>query len=281
LPDNKLRSLQTHDFPRIFFKYPGLIRIAYGIHYLNQLRKWYVVGKLNQLAGRVKSSHFTFIDAGCGEGQYMFPLAARFPQAKIIGIDKSAGNIDFANEYIRRKPFPNVSVIQGTIEEASPVDAGDIVMCIGVLHFVDDDRRAMHALASMVKPGGALLLEVPVNGKIIFPLYRWALNKYGNYDTINARKRTYLPAEVSALVAQSGLKVRTVTYAYGTLGKLGHELYNTSLVILLNGNTFERIVSGIIINLLYPLTLILYTLDYCIKHKDGNCMIIVAEKEIV
>lgn len=276
MSDNKLRSLQTHDFPRIFFKYPGLIRIAYGISYLNQLRKWYVVGKLNKLARHTASPQFSFIDVGCGEGQYMFPLAGQFPQAAITGIDKSSGNIEFANEYIRQRPFPNVTVTQAVFEEMTPVPEGDIVMCIGVLHFVDDDKAGMRALAAMVKPGGSLLLEVPVNGKIILPVYKWALNRYGNYDTINERKRNYLPDEVLALVGESGLEVKSVTYAYGTLGKLGHEIYNTSLVILLNGNVMERIISGIIINLLYPLTLILYALDYCIRHKQGNSMIIIA-----
>lgn len=278
MPDNKLKSLQTHDFPRIFHKYPGLIRIAYGISYLNQLRKWYVVGKLNKLVRQRLSPHFSFIDVGCGEGQYMFPLAAKFPQALITGIDKSAGNINFANEYIRQRPFPNVSVTEASFEEMSPVPEADIVMCVGVLHFVDNDKAGINTLANMVKPGGSLLLEVPVNNKIIFPLYKWALSRYGNYDTINERKRTYLSGDVLTLVNGTGLQVETVTYAYGTLGKLGHEIYNTSLVILLNGNVMERIISGIIINLLYPLTLLLYALDYCIKHKEGNCMIVVASR---
>lgn len=132
----------------------------------------------------------------------------------------------------------------------------------------------------MVKPGGKLLLEVPVNDRVMMPLYSKILKRYGNYDSVNGRKKAYHPSDVLALVMDSGLSVDSVTYAYGNFGKLGHEIYFSSLAILLGGNMAERIIFSIIINLLYPITFLLYLIDYCLKHDDGNSMIVVATQEM-
>lgn len=254
------------------------MRIVYGVSYFNQLRKWYVVSILHRLVRRLRSQQFSFIDVGSGEGQYLFPLAAKYPHATLTGIDKSPGNVRFGNAYIRKRPFRNVTMLEGVAEAPPPVAPADIVMFVGVLHFVEDDAQTMAALAGLIKPGGQLLLEVPVNDKILLPLYKAVLKRYGNYDSINGRKKKYLPEDVLKLVTDCGLQIESATYAYGTFGKLGHELYNTSLVILLGGNLLERILFSIIINLLYPVTLVLYILDFCFRHKDGNCLIVVAGK---
>lgn len=275
---DNLKTILSHNIPPVFHKYPGLIKIGYGISYLNQLRKWHVKARLNELVKQHSSHQFSFIDAGCGEGQYMFPLAAKYPNAKVTGIDKAEGNIRFANTYIRHRPFKNVAVVQGAIEESQPVEAADIVMCVGVMHFVEEDKAAMSSLAEMVKPGGKLLLEVPVNGKSVTPFYQNALKKYGGYDSINGRKHHYSPADLKSLVSDAGLEINSVTYAYGTAGRLGHELYNAPLVMMLSGNILERLTGALVINLIYPLVLFLFTLDYCIKQKEGNCMIVIASK---
>ena len=273
-----LKTIMSHDIPSIFYKYPGLIKVGYGISYLNQLRKWHVKAQLNKLVKQYPGGSFSMTDAGCGEGQYMFPLAARCPDATITGIDKLSGNINFANTYIAKRPFRNVHMVHSFIEECPPLQPADIVMCIGVLHFAENDAVAMRKLADMTASGGHLLFEVPVNGKMVSPLYKWAQQRYGGYDLLNGRKRDYRPADVEALVSGAGLQITSVTYAYGTAGRLGHEIYNAPLVMMLGGNRLEQLIGGIVINLLYPLVLLLFTIDYCFRHKDGNCMIVVAAK---
>jgi ubiquinone/menaquinone biosynthesis C-methylase UbiE len=48
----------------------------------------------------------------------------------------------------------------GTLHELSPKDGADLVLCHGVLGLVDDPATALHEIASVLRPGGALSLLV-------------------------------------------------------------------------------------------------------------------------
>ncbi len=48
----------------------------------------------------------------------------------------------------------------GTLREVAPEGGADLVLCHGVLGLVDDPATALHAIASVLRPGGALSLLV-------------------------------------------------------------------------------------------------------------------------
>lgn len=258
-------------------KHPGLIRWVYAIGYIVQFRKWYLQPAIGRLL-RSLPPQFTFVDAGSGEGQYLFPHSKKHPSATFIGIDKSLSNINFCNAYIQHRPFGNVRVLQGALEGTPLVKDADVVVCVGVLQYIEDDKQALQSINGMLKPGGTLLLEVPVNGDIVLPLYRHTLQRFDNYDVLQGRKRIYLPQEVLGKISAAGFSIKQTTYTYGFWGKLGYELFNIPLLYLMNGSIAGKVLAAIAINIINPFTMICYFIDYCMHKQDGNAMIVVAEK---
>ncbi len=220
---------------------------------------------------------FISVDAGCAEGQYLFPNATRFPDATFIGLDKIQDNIDFCNAYAAIQPFKNTRFQQGAIEETTIAVPADIVNCIGVMQLIENDEQALRSIHAMLRPGGILLLEVPVNGTVILPLYKWVVQKFGHYETIHNRQRIYKPDELLAKISGSGFTIQKVEYTYGFFGKLGHEVFNIPFMYLVNGNLLTRFFAWLFMNILLPLSVILNAIDYCTgEKKNGNSMIVIA-----
>jgi ubiquinone/menaquinone biosynthesis C-methylase UbiE/uncharacterized protein YbaR (Trm112 family) len=92
------------------------------------------------------------LECGCGMGRFLEVVARE--GAEVIGVDFSTA-VDAAAENLRA--YPNVTIIQADLMHL-PLQqtAFDFVYSIGVLHHTPDTRRALHAIARHVKPGGQL-----------------------------------------------------------------------------------------------------------------------------
>ena len=266
-----------HEFPETILKHPGLIRIVYALCYLSQFRKWYLYPTIKKMLHSLPEN-FVYIDAGCGEGQYLFPYAAQFPKARFIGIDKNENNIIFGKIYIRKEPFNNVEALLMGVEEYPLKSFADVIVCVAMIHFVDDDRKALKALYENLNPKGRLLIETPVNGRILLPLYNTVLKYFGNYDAVQGRKSFYRPADIIDKVKDAGFTIRQTIYTYGFFGKLAHELFNIPFHCFINGNIFVKIIAYLVLTTLSPLIFLFYFIDYCTPKNDGNGLIIIAEK---
>lgn len=274
------KTLNEHKYPDYFLNHPGLIRVLYATCYLSQFRKWYLQPLIAKILRQMPDT-FTYLDIGGGEGQFLFPFAAKYPNASFIGLDKNQNNIDFYNTYIRKRPFNNVTAIQGDVEDSHLPTTADIAVCIGVIHFVNDDVKALKSIYNMLKPSGRLLLQVPVNGEIVLPYYRTLLKRFGNYDTIQTRKRFYLPAEIKDKVKLAGFTITREIHTYGFWGKLAHELFNIPFLYYINGGIAHKIAAFIAFNVLFPFIMLFYVIDYCIVGKTtGNGVILVCEKAL-
>ena len=102
----------------------------------------------SQLAGQ------TVLDIGCGMGKY---LAVVSEYAKmVVGLDLSEALVR-AQALTRERP--NVHLVQGNIL-APPLQAGcaDFAYSVGVLHHTPDTHAAFWRSASLVRPGGQLVV---------------------------------------------------------------------------------------------------------------------------
>jgi trans-aconitate 2-methyltransferase len=95
-------------------------------------------------------------DVGCGTGALARAMAARWPQAAVIGSDESPAMLDEA----RRTPSP-VTWRHLDVREWDPAERVDVVTANAVLHWVPDHDDLILRLFSSVRPGGALAFQMP------------------------------------------------------------------------------------------------------------------------
>ena len=117
------------------------------------------------------------LDAGCGHGSHTAMVA---PHAKkIVGVDLNCA--DIARKEV--EPFKNAEVVEGDIAQIRFEEKFDAVFCIGVIHHTDNPAATFKHLASLVKPGGRILIWAYsyegnfLNRTVVEGLKRWGLLK--------------------------------------------------------------------------------------------------------
>lgn len=98
----------------------------------------------------------TAIDLGCGPGNSTQVLRARWPKARVSGIDSSPEMIETA-----RSAYPDQEWLLGRIEEWEPAEPHDVVFSNAALQWIPDHERLVRRLFAHVAPGGALAFQVP------------------------------------------------------------------------------------------------------------------------
>ncbi len=98
------------------------------------------------------------LDVGCGTGEIVARLAARFPQASFVGVDLEESHLERAR--VRCAAFgPRVRFQRGDALALSfPAAEFDLVVCRHMLQAVPDARRAVAEMVRVTRPGGRLHL---------------------------------------------------------------------------------------------------------------------------
>lgn len=96
------------------------------------------------------------IDLGCGPGNSTQVLAARWPEAHVVGLDSSPNMIDLA-----RADYPGHEWLLGRIETWTSASKYDVVFSNAALQWVSDHGPLVERLFCAVAPGGALAFQIP------------------------------------------------------------------------------------------------------------------------
>lgn len=138
----------------------------------------------------------TVLEVGAGIGNIAGRLMSR--RLRYVAAEKDPLHLHaLRNRFLRT---PNVSVER--IDPEAPQDlarfAGsfDTVLCLNVMEYLEDPGRVLDSLASVLKPGGALLVLVP-NGPALF----------GSLDRRLGHKRRYDAREMRGLLEAHGFTV--------------------------------------------------------------------------
>ncbi len=111
------------------------------------------------LAARIATSDpARVIDLGCGPGNSTAVLAARWPEAEIVGLDSSAEMIEKA-----RGDFPAGRWMQGDLLRWQSDEPFDVVFSNAALQWVPEHAALLPRLLSQVAPGGVLAVQVPAD----------------------------------------------------------------------------------------------------------------------
>ena len=137
------------------------------------------------------------LDGGCGTGGLIKSLGAMRPEWKFTGLDFMAQACELA------RTRTGTDIVQGSITELPFADgAFDAVVSADVVCQVTDGALALREFARVVRPGGAVLVNVPA--------FRWL---WSYHDHTCQTKHRYTRPELAALFRAAGIDVQFASYA--------------------------------------------------------------------
>ena len=148
------------------------------------------------------------VEVGCGLGNFTGMLLDR---EAVIAVDSEPDCIQRLTER-----YPNRNNLHAFACDAGSAAFSDLArfhpdccVCLNALEHIQDDRQALHGMASSLSPGGAIVLLVPA-----FPAL------YGPIDRNLGHYRRYSRSSIGRLADATGLRIRKAHYM-NTLGFFG------------------------------------------------------------
>lgn len=113
----------------------------------------------DELLARVPvASAASVVDLGCGPGNSTALLAARWPEAALVGVDSSGELLARA-----RRDLPRVQFVQADVQDYAPSGPVDVWFANALMQWVPEHDALLVRLVSQLAPGGALAVQVPCN----------------------------------------------------------------------------------------------------------------------
>jgi ubiquinone/menaquinone biosynthesis C-methylase UbiE len=134
------------------------------------------VEKLDLQAGDV------VIDVGCGTGLSFALIEQRIgPSGRVVGVELSPEMLAVARGRVERHRWSNVTLIEGSVEEAkAEVEADAALFCL--VHDITRSPRALENVISQIKPGGHIGVlggkALPRNALLLNIVSRWMLARF-------------------------------------------------------------------------------------------------------
>ena len=166
----------------------------------HEARHWWFVGRRRIIASVLEDllgprKDLRILDIGCGTGG-MLPLLSAY--GRVTGIDPAEAAI----RYSRQRYASMAELLQVDFPREVPAGGNyDLVTLFDVLEHLDDDARALDAAASLLRPGGWLLITVPALRSLWSP-----------HDVINQHRRRYLREELKNRIEGAGFHLERLTY---------------------------------------------------------------------
>jgi trans-aconitate 2-methyltransferase len=98
------------------------------------------------------------VDLGCGPGNSTALLRARWPAARLTGVDNSAEMLSRA-----RLDLPDIEWIQADVQSFRAERPLDVLFANAVMQWLPDHAALFPALLAQVSPGGVLAVQMPYN----------------------------------------------------------------------------------------------------------------------
>ena len=133
------------------------------------------------------------LEIGCGTGHNL-EMLSRFGRVEATELNDSARKLSARRlgRKVHSAALPNLSMFKP--------HSFDLVALLDVLEHIEDDRAALGAIRSLLKPGGALLITVPANP------WMWSA-----HDQSHHHFRRYRKGGLKALARSSGLDIQLLS----------------------------------------------------------------------
>ncbi len=158
------------------------------------------------------------LDVGCGDGKVTAEIARALPRGAVTGVDASPEMIEFATKTFPPDAFPNLRfrvMDAGKIKLSRPFD---VFFSNAALHWMEDHPAVLRGAASVLKPGGRLVVSCGGKGNAhdVFlalrpemRLKRWR----GFFRKMRTPYFFYSPADYEKWLPKSGFKIQRLELA--------------------------------------------------------------------
>jgi len=135
------------------------------------------------------------LDIGCGTGEFLRLLLARYPRAECLGLEYSRRGVEIARRNVPPASFLQADLLQPQQPEPRFRAWATLAVCSEVLEHVDDPDRLLRNAQPYLAPGARLIVTVP-GGPI------------SAFDRYIGHRRHFTPAALADLLTAAGYEVR-------------------------------------------------------------------------
>jgi SAM-dependent methyltransferase len=150
------------------------------------------------LSAYVTGAPQSILDIGCGNGSLLLALQRQWPRASLRGLDPSPESVRCARD-------AGIDARCGRVGEVQLAPA-DLVISVNVIEHVEDPLVFLQAVATLLSPGGSLLVACPDGGRpwleLLFADHLWSFSA----------------AHLTQLASCVGLNVTGCVFAPAALG---------------------------------------------------------------
>ncbi len=152
---------------------------------------------VSQVKKFMPSPKAVIMEIGCSSGYLIRDLVKSFPEAVIIGADVVKEPL-----YRLARNLPGIPLIRFDVLRCPlPDQSVDVLVMLNVLEHIENDVQALKKAFNLLKPGGALVIEVPAFQGL-----------YGDYDAQLHHFRRYSAAELHGKLIATGFQICRKSY---------------------------------------------------------------------
>jgi len=219
------------------------------LHVLREIKKLSVHGKL-------------ILDAGCGQGDYVFLLAHKYPHAAIEGIEIDQVKYQNCNQQKSKIKIPNITFIHQDLCEPFGNEKYDLIYSVDVLEHIKKDDIALKNMFSALRINGRLLIHIPLVANHFF-------DKIGKMEVQPDHVRDgYEETDILKKIKDCGFVITMKKFTFARYrGALAWEVWKL----------FSRM--NILIRIAFHPFLVVWSwTDGVVANKRGNGILVLAEK---
>jgi SAM-dependent methyltransferase len=151
-----------------------LQEVAGSDHFIDVASRMHAVDEVTRCAGGRPS---TILEIGCSSGFLLRELVARLPRSAILGSDYTRGTLEALAPRMSGIPLIQFDLTRCPL----PDEVVDVAVLLNVLEHIGDHGTAVAQLFRIIRPGGAVVIEVPA-GSSLFDVYDRLMMHQRRYD---------------------------------------------------------------------------------------------------